>query len=175
MLFVFFIGCTDDENPVPTVTVPANATYCDGDPVPVSAFTSAPAGGTFTWTNSDPTIGLAASGIGNTPAFTATNITGSPVTATISVTPTLAGCLGTPVNYTITVNPIPAANFTTNSVCEGALTSFTDLSTISSGSITNWAWLFGDPANGTSNVQNPTYNYAVAGTLAVPGSRSLHK
>jgi len=96
-------------NPVPTVTVPANATYCDGDPVPVSAFTSTPAGGTFTWTNSDPSIGLAANGTGNTPAFNAVNAGAAPVTSTITVTPTLAGCVGTPVTYTITVNPIPVA------------------------------------------------------------------
>ncbi len=96
-------------NPVPTVTVPANATYCAGDPVPVGTFTSAPAGGTFTWVNSDPTIGLAASGTGNAPAFTAANVTGAPITATITITPTVNGCVGTPSNYTITVNPIPAA------------------------------------------------------------------
>jgi gliding motility-associated-like protein len=96
-------------NPTPTVTVPANITVCAGSSVAASAFTSTPAGGTFTWTNSNPSIGLAASGAGNTPAFTATNAGTTTLTATITVTPTVAGCVGTPNTYTITVNPIPAA------------------------------------------------------------------
>ncbi|PCI99415.1 MAG: hypothetical protein COB15_04330 [Flavobacteriales bacterium] len=95
-------------NPVPSMTPPSNATYCDGDAVPASTYSTTPVGGTFTWTNSDPTIGLAASGTGNTPVFNAVNTTSSPITATISVTPTLNGCIGAAVNYTITVNPIPA-------------------------------------------------------------------
>jgi gliding motility-associated-like protein len=96
-------------DPIPTANVTANATYCPGDPVPASAYTSTPAGGTFTWTNTDPTIGLAAAGAGNTPAFNATNLTGAAIVATVSVTPTLNGCVGLPVNYTITINPTPTA------------------------------------------------------------------
>ncbi len=41
----------------------------------------------FSWTNSEPGIGLAASGNGNIPAFTALNDSENPVTATITVTP----------------------------------------------------------------------------------------
>ena len=96
-------------NPTPTVTVPANASYCNGDVVPASTYVSVPAGGSFDWTNSDPTIGLVASGSGNTPVFTATNTSGATITATITVTPTLNGCIGTPSSYTITVYPTPAA------------------------------------------------------------------
>lgn len=96
-------------NPTPTANVPANATYCNGDPVPPSVFTSLPVGGTFDWTNSDPSIGLAASGSGDTPPFNATNNSSNPITATITVTPTLAGCSGLPVTYTITINPTPQA------------------------------------------------------------------
>lgn len=96
-------------NPTPTMTQPANATYCNGDPVPISAFVSNPTGGNFAWTNSAPSIGLAANGIGNTPAFNATNLGLSPVTATITVVPELNGCVGIPISYTITVNPTPAA------------------------------------------------------------------
>ena len=96
-------------NPEPTANVPANATYCPGDPVPAANFTSNPAGATYTWTNSNTAIGLAASGNGNTPAFTATNTGTTPITGTITVTPTLNGCTGNPVTYTITVNPTPPA------------------------------------------------------------------
>ena len=96
-------------NPSPVVNPIANITVCNGANVPASAFSSTPAGASFAWTNSNSTIGLAASGSGNTPAFTASNSTGSAVTATVAVTPTLNGCVGTPVSYTITVNPTPSA------------------------------------------------------------------
>ena len=96
-------------NPTPTVTVPANITICNGGNIPASAFTSTPTGGTFTWTNSNPAIGLAGAGVGNTPSFTATNAGAAAITATITVIPTVAGCPGTPNTYTITVNPTPAA------------------------------------------------------------------
>src|SRR5690606_29676261 len=96
-------------NPTPVVNPITNITVCNGANVPASAFSSTPAGATFTWTNSNTAIGLAASGSGNTPAFTATNTTTAPITSTVSVTPTLNGCVGTPVTYTITVNPTPAA------------------------------------------------------------------
>jgi hypothetical protein len=71
-------------------------------PIPATTFTSpAGTGGvTFSWTNSNPSIGLPASGNGNQPAFTAAQ-TGS---ATITVTPYYNGCDGTPATYTITVS-----------------------------------------------------------------------
>ncbi|MFL3664631.1 MAG: hypothetical protein ACJ04Q_11545, partial [Flavobacteriales bacterium] len=95
-----------------TINQPANITVCNGANVPASNFTSTPAGASFTWTNSNTTIGLAASGSGNTPAFTATNNTNSPITSTITVSSPASGCSGapTPVTYTITVNPSPVVN-----------------------------------------------------------------
>jgi len=63
---------------------------------------------TYSWTNDNPSIGLAASGTGNLPAFTAVNNGTTPVTANITVTPSNAsGCTGTPQTFTITVNPSP--------------------------------------------------------------------
>jgi len=51
-----------------------------------------PAGGcTYQWTNSNPTIGLPASGTGDIPAFNAINNTGGPITATITATPVASG------------------------------------------------------------------------------------
>jgi gliding motility-associated-like protein len=61
-------------------------------------------GSTFAWTNSNTSIGLAASGTGNIPAFTATNTTSSPITGNITVTPkSVEGCEGVPKALTITV------------------------------------------------------------------------
>jgi hypothetical protein len=92
----------------PTVTVPGNSTVTNKEIVVASSFVSTPAGGTFAWTNSNTTIGLAASGSGNVPQFTATNAGTTVIIATITVTPTVNGVKGTPSSYTITVNPTPA-------------------------------------------------------------------
>ncbi|MFN3918430.1 MAG: gliding motility-associated C-terminal domain-containing protein [Flavobacteriales bacterium] len=104
-----------------SVNVPANNSYCSGSAVPASNFTSTPAGASYSWTNSDPSIGLAVSGNGNVPTFTATNTSASSVTSTITVTPTLNGCTGTPFTYDITVSPIPDAIATpmSQTICGG--------------------------------------------------------
>lgn len=92
---------------IPTVTVPANITVTNNGTVAAASFTNTPAGGTFAWTNSNTTIGLAASGTGNIASFTAKNTGSTAIIATISVTPTVNGVKGTPSSYTITVNPTP--------------------------------------------------------------------
>lgn len=98
--------------PVSTTTMnPTNdTTLCVGDQMPASNFISNPTGATFDWTNSNAAIGLAANGTGNIPAFIATNNTGSPITGTIIVTPTLNGCPGVPDTFNITVNPPPVVD-----------------------------------------------------------------
>ncbi|MGB0881708.1 MAG: gliding motility-associated C-terminal domain-containing protein [Vicingaceae bacterium] len=99
--------------PTPIVTVPPNGIYCNGDIVPASNYTSTPAGAGYSWTNSNPSVGLlalsgsTANSTSNTPIFTATNTTTQPISSTISVTPTFFGCTGNPTDYTITVNSIP--------------------------------------------------------------------
>ncbi len=71
---------------------------------------------TYSWTNDNPSIGLAASGTGNLPAFTAVNNGATPVTANITVTPSNAsGCTGTPQTFTITVNPSPIIAYSNSS------------------------------------------------------------
>lgn len=95
-------------NPVPAITVPAATSACAGEQVGPLTFMSTPAGATFTWTNSNPSIGLPASGTSNIPVFTATNAGASPVTATINVTGSNGFCPAQQ-SFTITVNPRPAA------------------------------------------------------------------
>lgn len=92
----------------PTVDPIADIEVCHNDNVPAINFTSPDAGVTFDWTNTDPSIGLAANGSGNIATFVGTNASGSAVTATVSVTPTLTGCVGSPQDFTITINPLPS-------------------------------------------------------------------
>jgi gliding motility-associated-like protein len=133
-------------NTAPTVTVPANITVCNGGAIPATAFTSTPTGATFGWTNSNTAIGLGANGIGNIAAFTGTNATANPITATITVTPT-AGCPGISSSYTITVNPVPTVVVPANStVCNGGTIAATNFTSPTPGA--SFTWTNSNPAIG---------------------------
>jgi len=89
----------------PTVDPVPNQTLCAGaSTLPVN-FTGT-AGATFSWTNTNTAIGLAASGSGNIPSFIATNTTLLPITGTITVTPQIGGT-SSPVTI-----PLPNQNGT---------------------------------------------------------------
>lgn len=62
--------------------------------------------------------------------------------------------------------PNATALFTADSACIGGSNIFTDNSTITSGSITNWDWNFGDSAP-IGITQNTSHTYASAGTWNV--------
>jgi len=66
---------------------------------------------------------------------------------------------------TITVNPLPVPDFTNNTACFGVATSFTNISTVPTGSILTSNWFYGD-AKGSS-ITSPSYTYATAGTYPV--------
>ncbi len=105
-------------NPAGTVTVPVSYSACDGEVVAASTFSVSPT--TYTWTNDNTAIGLAASGTGEVDGFTATNSTASAISGVVTVTPTLNNCPGTPQSYTITVNAAPTATISGDAtVCSG--------------------------------------------------------
>lgn len=98
--------------PAPTVNPISNATYCSGVVVPASSFGSSVAGSTYTWTSSTD-IGFGTSGSGNIPAYTTVNLSGSPVTATISViAKSPSNCFGPARNFTVTINPTTVPTIT---------------------------------------------------------------
>ena len=124
-------GCTCGEmdftitvNPKPGMNQPANRPpVCAGTGISSINFTGAPAGTAYLWTNSEPGIGLAASGTGNIAGFISTNTTGANLVASITVTPVLNDCPGTPKTFTITVKPTPMVNFCSSIFyCPGELT-----------------------------------------------------
>ncbi len=92
-------------------------------------------------------------------------------TYTVTVTDTATGCNGN-ITANASINPLPVANFTASSVCIGNTTSFTDISNISSGTITSWSWDFGD--GGVSGSQNPSHTFSTSGnqnvTLSITSS-----
>ncbi len=89
----------------PFVTAPSNQILCSGSMT--SAVTFAGNASQYSWTNDNPSIGLPASGVGNIASFMVFNSGGSPVVATITITPSSGICTGTQQSFTITVNPIP--------------------------------------------------------------------
>jgi|GEM_PF-2649671 len=66
----------------------------------------------------------------------------------------------------IAVNPKPVAAFSNTSVCNGSSTQFTNNSITSAGTISSWAWDFGD-ASPLDNTPNPSHQYANAGNFDV--------
>ncbi len=79
-----------------------------------------------------------------------------------------SGCPAS-VQHQVVVYAKPNSNFTHSLACSGTQTFFSDLSSVSSGSITNWHWDFGVAAlsNDTSNSKNTSYTYSAVGTYTV--------
>jgi YVTN family beta-propeller protein len=155
-------------NPTATVNAITSQVVCNNSPTTAVTFATTATGGTivYNWSNNTPSIGLAASGSGNIPSFTATNTTTAPVTATITVTPsyTNAGvtCVGTARTFTITVNPTATVNAITNQViCNNAATTAVNFTSPTTGGtiVYNWAnntTSIGLAASGSGNIASFT-------------------
>ncbi|HEX7412654.1 MAG TPA: PKD domain-containing protein, partial [Bacteroidia bacterium] len=136
-----------------TVTV-NSATICAG----TSATLTASGTSSYTWT---PTASL------NT--NTGASVIASPTITTIyTVTGTTGTCTASNTT-TVVVNPTPIANFfgVDTIGCSPLSTAFTDLSTLSGGTIFSWNWNFGNGQ--TSNQHYPisqTYTNASATNAA---------
>ncbi|MCA1741048.1 MAG: hypothetical protein LC630_00980, partial [Bacteroidales bacterium] len=123
-------------NPTAQLNDPADQTVCAGAATAAVNFTTNRTGGatTYSWTNSNTSIGLGASGNGSIPSFTTLNAGATPVTATITVTPSFEGCPGTPQTFTITVNPSGQVNDPADQVrCNGAATAAVSFTTTRTG------------------------------------------
>jgi gliding motility-associated-like protein len=106
--------------------VPTPAPYCNGESITPITFSGT--ADSYSWTNSNTGIGLAASGTGDI-SFAAKNNSANPITSTITVTPIASSgvCSGVPVSFTITVNPslVPTISISqVNVTCVGQLVSF---------------------------------------------------
>lgn len=128
---------------VPTVNTVANQEICLGE-----SFNEVILAGQyadyFSWTNDNPSIGLASSGTDSIPAVAAS---ADDTQSTIEVTPINAGCAGTPLAFTLSVSESPAVTLDPmNDLC----------SYIQSVTLTN-----GSPAGGTysgSSVVNNVFH-----------------
>jgi hypothetical protein len=148
-------------NPIPTVNAVLPQVLCNGSGTAAVNFTGTVPGTVYNWTNSNASIGLAASGTGNIASFVATNLTAVVQTATITVTPTFTNgtvtCTGTPISFTITVNPTPSVNTIANqTVCNGTATTAVTISGPVAATTYNW----------TNN--NPSIGLVANGANTIP-------
>lgn len=131
-------------NPPLGVTPSANVSICPGINTTLSAI---PSGGDGTYTYN----WMPGAGAGST-------FTVSPAATTTYTITITDGCTTLPATGTVTVTvlQVPVVIFSPNvtSGCDPTCVTFTDASTVSGGTITNWSWDFG---NGTTSlVQIPT-------------------
>ncbi len=150
-------------NQVPTLSQPINQTVCNGFVISVGF--NGTTGAAFNWTNSNPSIGLGATGTGNI-SFTAINTGTAPATATITVTPVLGACPGTQRTFTITVNPTPQVTITGDlQICAGEFTTLTASGT------GNFVWSNG--TTGSTITVSPAMNTNFTVTLTSAGCATL--
>ncbi len=113
-------------NPSAGFNQPVSQELCSGATTTAVSFTTVNTGGTttYSWTNSNPSIGIPASGSGAIPAYTVVNSGATPQVATITITATYSNAgksCTTAKSFTITVYPSPKATISsTNSfiVCQ---------------------------------------------------------
>ena len=132
----------------PLEIIPSDTTICGGSPVTLSA--PAPFNGTYLWhpggqTTSTITV--------TTPGLYSVDLISS------------AGCFIT-LDVNISSGSSSIANFTSDTVCIGGITSFTDIST-PIGSFTNWAWDFNNDAIVDDTTQNPSFTFNAPGSFPV--------
>jgi gliding motility-associated-like protein len=100
----------------PAITINSNVdfTVCPGEIIDPNDYFSTPSGATITWTNSNTSIGLAGSGNGNIPTWTATNNNPTSISGNITVSAQLNDCPAVQDQFTVTVIPKPEFDYTLN-------------------------------------------------------------
>ena len=148
-------------NPTPTVEQPLNQEVCNGLSTVDIPFTGNIPSTIYSWTNSNSSIGLPASGSGTIPSFTGSNATSAPKNATITVTPSINGCPGASKSFSITVNPSPVITFTPapQTICSGENAAAVSLNSSTAG--VTFSWTTTQPAGITETIQT-------SGTSSIP-------
>ncbi len=143
-------------NPMPDIAQPSDQALCSGNFTAPINFTGAVANTVYSWTNSAPSIGLAASGTGNIPSFQAISGTASATSAIITVNTAANGCAAPAKTFVIIVNPMPNVVQPGNqAVCDGAIINTVKFSGNVPGAIYKWTnnnVLIGLPVSGTGDI-----------------------
>lgn len=120
----------------------------------------------WSWDFGEPSSGANNTSTLQNPTHTY-NSPGSFVATLVVQTP--EGC-SSKSSIPVTVYPLPAVSFSSTTVCIGTPTDFTDMTTVTPGTITAWSWNFDDPNSGadnTSGLQNPSHIFTAVGNFNV--------
>ncbi|HOW31967.1 MAG TPA: PKD domain-containing protein, partial [Bacteroidales bacterium] len=141
-------------NPSPVIT--GSPTACNTTQTSFAATTGLTS---YSWSATGGTV------VGSPNLSSATFLWNASGTQTVSVITSSVTCPAITTTRSILINPSPVVNFSFSNNCQAQPVQFTDLSTITSGSIVSWNWDFGDGNSSTS--PNPQHTYANAGTFNV--------
>ena len=161
-------------NPTGQVDVVGNQIVSNGFDTTAIAFSTENVNGstTFDWTNSITSIGLAASGTGNISAFTGINTGSSPVTSTLTVTPTFengnVSCIGPATPFEITINPTAQVNPTDDMVVSDGDTVTIPFTTVNTGGTTTYTWTNTDPTTGLTTTGSSDIGFTAVNTGTSP-------
>ena len=146
----------------PISLITSKDSSCAGIPLSISAITTNNAGiwttnGTGTFAPNDTTLSA---------TYIPSAADGVAGTVTMIFTSTHNGaCRSNADTLQVFLTPSPTALFTSTNACSLDTVSFTDGSTIASGSIASWSWNFGDA--GTSAIEDPIHIYGAGGAYNV--------
>jgi gliding motility-associated-like protein len=154
---------------VKTTTTRAKTTVCSGEFIPAVIFSN---NQTVLWQNTNPAIGLAASGSGDMSGFTAVNSTTAPIQATVTFNITQsASCSEQTIIYPIEVKPNPTLSPLQDiEVCSGSPVAVS-FQTSPSASQVKWTnsnpGIGLKPLNGTGNIASfTTTNYGTQTSIS---------
>lgn len=126
VFYTIYIGnvlCPDDSVVVPVAVQPGitlnqnnDTIVCSGATINPADYVSTPTGATYTWENTNTSIGLGSSGSGQVPTWTVpSNTTGSSISGTITVTAVLdPSCPGVQDVFMVTIYPTPDYTYSLN-------------------------------------------------------------
>ncbi|MFO0449638.1 MAG: PKD-like domain-containing protein, partial [Pseudomonadota bacterium] len=149
-------------NPVVGLDPIADQVFCSGVQTSAINFSGSNVSNTiYSWTNSNPAIGLAStSGTGNIPAFTTTTPSNVPIVSFFTVSAMSNSCNSITRSFSIVVNPIPIVTPLSNvTYCNGTITNLNFMGSAVPGTIYQWTnsrATIGLPSSGTTANNNFT-------------------
>ncbi|MCD6066346.1 MAG: hypothetical protein K0S33_1172 [Bacteroidetes bacterium] len=157
-------GCSDTTTQVVVIDFP---------PTPQFVNAGVCAGSTIQFTNQTPGLTGTESWVWNFgDQATATTLNANHIYAiagsynvSLQITNT-NGCTGS-VTSAIVIAPLPAASFTSTTVCDGQANAFTSTATIATGTLTNWSWDFDADGTSDNSLSNPNYTFPGDGSYNV--------
>jgi gliding motility-associated-like protein len=158
-------GCTSQSSQNVTVYPEAiidagiNTTFCEGGVNLQPTILSGTNPFSFVWTSNNPNPNISNPTLQS--PFVSPTITSTYYLQAVDV----HNCVAKMDSVTITKYTVPAAQYAYKDNCANEVLKFTDQTTITSATLTNWSWSFGDGA--ILQDQNPVHKYNTPNTYTV--------